>query len=74
MTKKGIVFCHTCNRIVGTEFPVWDHGHSFEMRNEILTNPENIGLLGYGYYVDTPKMRKHLEKEFPPRDEIVIKL
>jgi len=73
MTKKGLVFCHTCNEIVGDSFPV-NHYHSFEMRNEILTNPKNMQYIGFKFLVDTPKMRKHLAKEFPPRKEIIITL
>ncbi len=68
---KTIVFCHTCNRIVGEKFPILDHGHSLGLRNELLRRKENLQYLGYGFYYDTPEIRAILPE---PRDEIVIKL
>ena len=73
MTDKGIVFCHTCNNIVGDSFPV-HHYHSFELRNEMLNRPEIQQYIGFKFYTDTPEIRERLMKDFPPRTEIVLKL
>jgi hypothetical protein len=70
--KKGIVFCHTCNRIVGVSFPV-NHYHDFgngEIACKMLVNNQ----LGFGFYKDTVKNRKFLAKQYPPQDEITIRL
>jgi len=70
--KKGIVFCHTCNRIVGDSFPV-NHNHNFgsgEMAVKMLMNNQ----LGFSYFKDTKKNREYLAKHYPPRDEVLVKL
>ncbi len=62
MTKKGIVFCHRCNKIVGTEFPIMDHHHNSYGNTDGAIWMLEHGMDGYGFYVDTPKMRKQLKK------------
>ena len=70
--QKGLVFCHTCNTIVGDSFPV-HHGHDFG-NGQMAVKMVMKDQLGFGFYKDTPKMRKHLAKDFPPRDEVCVKL
>ena len=72
MSKKVIIFCHTCNRIVGDSFPV-NHGHDFG-HGEVSIKMLLAGQLGLGCYKDTKKNRSFLAKHYPPRDEITIKL
>ncbi len=72
MTDKGIVFCNTCRKIVGTEFPVWDHSHGLEIRNEMLE--KNLDILGYQFIKDTKKNRAYLAKHFKPRKTLRLKL
>ncbi len=69
--EKGIIFCHTCNSIVGTEFPV-DHNHDIRLINELLM--KNLHTLGFAFYKDSPETRKFLEKNYPPRESVEIKL
>jgi len=71
MTKKGLVFCNTCCRIVGDSFPV-DHYHSFEVRNEMLE--KNMNKLAFQFITDTKKNRAYLKKNFRPRNTVTLKL
>ena len=72
MNEKGLVFCHTCNKIVDDSFPV-NHGHDFG-NGEMYIKMLYAGQSGFRFYVDTKKMRKHLAKEFPPRTEVLVQL
>jgi hypothetical protein len=70
--NKGIVFCNLCHRIVGTSFPVVNHGHSLNFHNRILEN--NLDKIGFSFFADTQENREFLEKNYPPIDEVKIKL
>jgi len=68
---KGIVFCHTCNEIVGDSFPV-QHYHKDYGNGSGAIYMLDHNMLGFSYYKDTPKVRRDLVKLMPPRKEIVI--
>jgi len=70
--KKVIVFCHTCNRIVGDGFPV-DHWHGFG-NGAMAVKMLCAGDLGLGCYEDTPENHKFLADHYPPRDEVTVRL
>ena len=72
MTNKGIIFCNTCNRIVGTEFPVLDHYHSFEISNEMLE--KNLDKIAFQFIKDTKKNRAYLKKHHRARNTVTLKL
>ena len=70
--KKDIVFCHRCNEIVGDSFPVRGHYHTdYGSATGAVWMLEHR-MQGFGYYIDTPKMREHLIKKFPPRKTIEV--
>ena len=70
--KKGIVFCYTCRKIVDDSFPT-NHSHGGLFGNGRASYEALMrGDSGLGFFVDTPKMRKHLTKEFPPRKIIEV--
>jgi len=74
MSEKGIVFCHTCNQIVGDSFPVYDHYHKDFGNGSMSVWMLQKCMLGFGWYKDTKKIRKQLAKDFPPRTKLEIEI
>lgn len=61
--KKGIVFCFTCNRIVGDSFPV-DHKHDYPIG--VATYLIRKKRIGMKLFEDTPENRNRLAINHPP--------
>lgn len=73
MVKKRIVFCHTCNNIVGDSFPVEHYHRNFGNGSGAIWMLEH-NMLGLSYYKDTKTNRKKLSKMFPPRTKIEVEI
>lgn len=71
--SKGIVFCHTCNNIIGDSFPVEHYHKDFGSGSGSIWMLKH-GMLGNGWYKDTKAIRKQLAKDFPPRTKIEVEI
>lgn len=72
-TEKGIVFCHTCNNIIGDSFPVNHYHKDFGSGSGAIWLLQH-GMYGFSFIVDTPENREKLAKDFPPRTKIEVEI